>query len=145
MIYPGGNRDSNEGYVTITLDNLSDKSIRVDYGISVKDDAGKEVVHKKPNTNEFGGIDTPTYLNFATRSTLIDELVNGTLVFEVRLRPAVARMMKKSTSLFIPKNPININILELLEDEESADVMFEVGGHKHNIDTTATFYAHRLI
>jgi len=149
MIYPGGNRDSNEGYVTITLDNLSDKSIRVDYGISVKDDAGKEVVHKKPNTNEFEGIDTDNngwcYLNFATRSTLIDELVNGTLVFEVRLRPAVARMMKKSTSLFIPKNPININILELLEDEESADVMFEVGGHKHNIDTTATFYAHRLI
>ena len=54
---------------------------------------------------------------------------------------------------FIPENPINKNILKKFMDEESADVVFEVGGgNQHGGNTrkkakiTPTkFYAHRLI
>ena len=36
----------------------------------------------------------------------------------------------KSAIQFIPTNPINKNVLELFMDEESADIVFEVGGEQ---------------
>ena len=56
-IYPGGKEDSAEGYVAINLCNMSNKSIKVEFGYNVKDAAGQEVVHMKPSTDEFGACD----------------------------------------------------------------------------------------
>ena len=75
-------------------------------------------------------------------------LVNGTLVIEVRMRLVDTN---KSSSPFIPQNPINKNVLELLDDEESADVVIEVGGQQDTGDnkraktSTTTFHTHRII
>lgn len=49
--------DSDEGYVAIDLGDMSDKSIEIEYGFSVKDAAGKEVVHHEPDTDEFAAYD----------------------------------------------------------------------------------------
>jgi len=46
-------------------------------------------------------------------------------------------------SPFIPKNPINKNILKLFGDEDSADVVFEVGFVEDG--STTSFHAHQLI
>jgi len=61
-------------------------------------------------------------------------LVQGSLIIEVRMKPT---LIDKSITQFIPTNPINKNILELFMNEETADVVFEVG--------QTQFHAHRPI
>ena len=49
-LYPGGEVDTTEGYIAIELCNRSNKIITIDYGYSVRDADGKEVVHIKSDT-----------------------------------------------------------------------------------------------
>jgi len=78
----------------------------------------------------------------------MDLLVEGSLVIEVRIKPPAT---DKSIIQFIPTNPINKNVLELFVDEESADIVFEVGQQqekgkrKRAKIATTNFHAHRLI
>ena len=159
-IYPGGEEDSVDGYVAVRLCNMSNSSIKIQWCISVRDADGKEVVHLGPDTRELGACDphhshqnSRGYRNFATRSELLDALIEGTLIIEVRMKLVEA---SKYSSQFIPENPINDIILNQFNDEESADVIFEVdsasmteqGGGEcagKRAKTTTTFYAHRLI
>ena len=79
----------------------------------------------------------------------MDALVNGSLVFEVRMKLIEEN---KLSSLFIPVNPIIKNILKSFNDEESADIVFEVGdvnefenenggeGSRKKTKTSTTFY-----
>ena len=150
-IYPGGDENSEEENSAIDV-NRSNRSIKVEYGYSVKDADGKEVVCWKPDIDEFGACGSRgnswIYDDFAKQSTLIDALINGTLVVEVRMRLVDTN---KPTPLFVPQNPINKNLLELLDDEESADVVIEVGGQQDTGDnkrtktSTTTFHANRII
>jgi len=56
-----------------------------------------------------------------------------------------------SITQFIPTNPINKNVLKLFMNEETADVVFEVGGEKHakgrrkKTKSSTSFHAHRNI
>jgi len=108
-------------------------------------------------TNEFGvcGVSsTPgnvqCTLNFAPRSRLLDKLVDGSLVIEIRMK---STSIDKSITQFIPTNPFNKNVSGLFMDEESADVVFEVNNEsclseEHSnkkSKTSSPFYAHRLI
>ena len=145
VIYPGGEEDSAEGYTAIRLSNRSDKSIKIDWGVSVKDVDGKEVHHEKPYTVEIAargsnGNAMYGYSNFAERPKIMKSLVNGALVVEVRMRLADT---DKSTPSFIPLNPICKNVINKFMHEESADVVFEVVGSES--ETSTTFYAHRFI
>ena len=150
-IYPGGGVNSPEGMVAIKLANMSDKSIKIEYGCIVKDANGKEVVHRKPSTKEFGacvngGRNGRRHPEFTKLSTLIDALIDGTMVIEVRMRLA---NINTSTPQFIPTNK---NVLELFNDEESADIVFELSSESNNGEdskkkakTSTTLFAHRLI
>ena len=148
-LYPGGNNTSDDRYVAIYLvKNTSDESIKIQYSFSVRDEAGREVVHRsKPKTYEFKGIHGKGYSNFAKLSVLMDALVEGALIVEIRMK------LIESTfaSQFIPENPINKNILNKFNDEESSDVIFEVDDQSGDAragkraKTTTTFYAHRFI
>ena len=157
-IYPGGEGGSDEGNVAVDLSHMSvDGGISVTYFISVRDSTGKEVSHGEPsgpkqfdpyNEEEFMA-DSCTFIDFAKYSTMIDALVDGTLIIEVRMRLKEI----KSTKQFIPENPMCSNILEKFNDEESADIVFEVGigekqtnGKRKKAKTSTTnFYAHRFI
>ena len=154
-IYPGGEEDSHEGYVAVYLANTLDKIIKIEYGYSVRDAAGKEVVYHKPSTDEFaahgnGRNNSWRYPDFAEQSKIMKSLVNGALVIDVRMRLVDTN---KSTPLFIPKNSLNDNIRNKFNDEESADVVFQVGrgaqqakGKRKKAKTSTTnFYAHRFI
>ena len=159
-IYPGGKENSDDGYVAVYLSNMSNKPIKIQYGFSVRDAFGKEVVHHEPETDKFDGArdeyDVENSLgdcDFAKRSKLIKALVKGTLVIEVRMRLIEA---SKLSTQFIPENPLNKNILNKFNKEESADVVFEVDSASMNEQggdesaekrkkTTTTFHAHRLI
>ena len=149
-IFPGGDDGSKEGYVGMYLFNESDADITVQYGFSIRDVAGKEVVHLKPEICEFGAW---AEHNFAKRSAIMKSLVNGTLLVEVRISRADT---SKSPPHYTPKNPINKNILSNFNIEESADIMFEVEseiekesetGERESKRSKATrpFYAHYFI
>jgi len=154
LLYPGGWNNSSAGYVALNLANRSNLSINVQWGCSVRDTNCKEVAHHNSKTDyEFGAVDSVNNArcrsNFAQRSTIMDILVDGTLVIEVRMKlPSTSNKVKQ----FIPANPFNKNMLELFMDEETADVVFEVGGEqqkkgkrKKTKTTTTSFHAHRLV
>ena len=160
-LYPGGTTDSEDGMVSIFLHNLSNKSIKVQYGLHVKNKGfmtGWSGFISKDEGNEFAGNGTGDEdngvfsgwgrANFHQRTQIIDALVDGTFIMEVRMR----NVGETTTSPFIPVNPISKNILSKFMDEESADVVFEVGTQseigrntRKRAKTSTTFYAHRLI
>ena len=157
-IYPGGEEDSDEGNVAVYLWHLSnDGGISVTYCMSVRDSTGKEVAHLEPSGPEYFNsyneeediADCWGNADFAKYPIMIDALVYGTLTIEVRMRLKEI----KSTKQFIPENPMCSNILEKFNDEDSADIVFEVGiGTQQTKDkrkkvktSTINFYAHRFI
>ena len=158
VIYPGGDDGSDDGYVAVYLCNMSNPAIKIHWCYSIRDADGKEVVFRKPLTDKFAGEsddgdDATNSLgdsDFAKRSKLIKALVKGALIIEVRMRLIEA---SKLSSQFIPTNPLSKNILNKFNDEESADIIFEVGSgskqgkgtRKKAKTTTTTFHAHRLI
>mgnify|MGYP000623612223 CR=1 FL=1 len=78
--------------------------------------------------------------DLAVRSKIVGALVNGTLTIEVRMRRVGQSANNTVSDAFIPENPLYKNILKKFMDEESSDVVFEVG------DATPTkYHVHRLI
>ena len=152
--YLSWEEDSVDGYVAIVLLNMSNAAINIQWRLSVRDADGKEVEYRKPKPESYefkANCGKGTY-NFARRSKLMDALIEGTLIIEVRMK----LIEPKFASQFIPENPINKNILNKFNDEESSDVVFEVDSASMNeqggdesggkrAKTTTTFYAHRLI
>ena len=118
-IYPGGSGNSDDGYVAIDLSNMSNKSIEIEYGYSVRDAAGKEVVHRsKPKTYEFGGDGKNSWgcSNLTHRSSLLADLIGGTLIIVVRMKLIEA---SKLSTQFIPTNPLNKYILNKFNIKKS--------------------------
>ena len=160
-IFPGGHSTSNEGMVSVYLENLSNTSITIQYGFSVKNKIGRMVKDKVSNRGEeFAPYGTQTdvagqisavrgFNNFWQRSDVINALVDGTLIIDVRMRSTAETA---TATHFIPENPIAKSVLAMFNDEESADVLFEVEDEPVRSDetckrskTTTTLYAHRLI
>jgi len=154
-LYPGGEEDSPEGYIAVGLCNKSYTSINVQWGCMVRDANYKEVIHNRLQIDEFtevgAGSNAWTITDFAKRSRLLDKLVDGSLVIEVRMRPSST---DKSITQFIPTNPINKNVLQKFMDEETADVVFEVNNEScqneeehinKKTKTTTRLYAHRFV
>ena len=155
VLYPGGHANSTEGYVAVSLGNVSNASIKNQCSYCVRDANGKEVVHHKPYTHEFGALDSGRsvyyYANFAKRSKVMESLMDGSLIIEVRMK---LQSTDKSITQFIPTNPLCKNVINKFMDEESADVVFEVDNGSLQSDeehtnkkpkTTTTLYAHRFI
>jgi hypothetical protein len=58
-LYPGGDDDAAEEMASLYLENMSNKSIEVEYGFSVNDGNGKQVAYKQsPFTRNFAPVDT---------------------------------------------------------------------------------------
>jgi hypothetical protein len=125
----------------------------MNFGFSIKNGKGKQVA-KKQTLTQFGPSGSSACINgwpdFAERSTLLDSLVDGTLVVEVHMKSLTTS--KTTLTQFIPENPFCTNMLQLFNDEDSADVVFAVGElqSKNNASKVAKiepvkFYAHCLI
>ncbi|EJK74479.1 hypothetical protein THAOC_03837 [Thalassiosira oceanica] len=145
-IYPGGERESTDGYVALYLQNRTRESIEVELKFIIKDPNGGEDIFMrtsltkfKPKDSAVVGNNGPThgYRNFALRSTLTDYLDDGTLIVEVHIR---TNKPGQQYSSFVPENPFLRNALTDFDNEETADVKFEVGG---TVEATI-FYAHHI-
>ena len=154
-LYPGGDANSREGWVAIYLRNQSNESITLRYGFSIKDGDDKQIVNKQSSTQHtFSPRGSQSsgrgWSNVAERSKLLNALVNGTLVVEVHMKSPTP--IKAALPHFIPENPFCNNMLQMFNDDESADIVFEVGEHrsKNNAEKVAkiapvTLHAHSLI
>ena len=155
-LYPGGDSNSKAGWVAIYLINRSSKEIDIDFGFSINDGNGKQIVspHFSSSTHTFHPLGSQSRgrgcQDFAKRKKLLNALVDGTLVVEVHMNPH--EPIKATLPQFVPENPFCNNMLQLFNDEESSDIVFAVGEHrsKNNAEKVAkiapvTFYAHRLI
>jgi hypothetical protein len=105
-LYPGGRNDSKRGWIAVFLKNQSNKSFEMQYGFSIKDGTGKPTVslQSSPAYVTFGPMGSfdcgRGFPNFAERSTIIDSLVDGTLVVEVNMKPL--EPIKAALPQFIP-------------------------------------------
>jgi len=150
-LYPGGVVSSNTGGVAIYLCNCSNKSIDMNFGFSINDGNGNQIASGQtvnPFTFDPSHSNSGGWPNVAERSKLLNALVNGTLVVEVHMKPI--EPIIAALPQFVPENPFCNNMLQLLNDEESSDIVFAVGEHqsKNNAEKVAkivTFYAHCLI
>ena len=151
LVYPGGDSTSVEGKVSVYLYHLSKENITVSFDTKVIDKFGKTKVDKKSNKHEFNVNGKSWGWDFISRSDILDESQNildsdGTLSFVVSIG-------EEPTGVFVPKNPFANIVEEMFNDEDTADVCFEVSGsgEKEENDgakrakTTTPFYAHRLI
>jgi len=160
-IYPGGDEIAAEGLMSIDLWNKSNKAIDAEYGFSVNDGNGKQVVYRQsegpehfaPMDDDGDDYDEDDYWgfsDFALRSDLMSSLVNGTLVIQVCMK--MAEPTKSVPPPFIPENPLTKMIQGLFLNDKYSDIVFEVGGdqRKDNAKKVAktapvSFPAHRLI
>ena len=154
-LYPGGDVSSDTGWVAMYLVNQSSKEIAMKFGISVNDGNDKQMKIVSMQTSyTFGPVGSQScgrgWPNFAKRSTIMDALVDGTLVVEVHMKSPTP--IKAALPQFVPENPFNKNILQLFNDEESSDIVFQVGEHlfTNNAENDVkiapfTFHAHCLI
>jgi len=128
-------------------------SINIDFGFTVRDSNGKEVVNRVLKFNPDEDEDVDGFSNFTSREKLLNACINGSLIVEVRMKERSPIAIQPPPE-FIHNNPINKNILKLFGDEDTADVVFEVGTSSesdNNEDknkrskTVVTFHAHRII
>jgi len=133
---PGGHVNAAEGMVSLGLANMSNKAIEIEFSFSVVDSSGKQVAFKRTATpRNFGPMgDTGTnpplwgWGNFAKQSKLLNSLVGGSLVIEVRMK--LTKPAASSPLPFIPENPFGKQMQRLFLNDKFADIMFEVGGEE---------------
>jgi hypothetical protein len=148
-LYPGGRQESRTGWVGIYLVNLSNKSITMHYGFSIKDGNGKQVANKRRSTYfTFSPMSGRAWPDFAKRSKLLDSLVDGTLIIEVHMK----LQQQPAKLYFIPENPSACKIIPFMfNNDESADIVFQVSQQSKNSAAKVariapvTFHAHCLI
>ncbi len=152
-VYPGGYGEAAEGQVSAYLHHLSEERTTIRFVMHIIDKFGKQKTTVAPTKREFsaGGVKSCWgWHNFISRSTILDESQNildsnGTLTFAVS-------MEEEPTTAFVPQNPLLKIMKELFNDENTADVCFEVSssvdgkrGKKKKSMSSVSFYAHRLI
>jgi len=96
-LYPGGKNDSNDGYVSLKLSNRTEAAIEVQFKFIIKHPNGlgdileatsKLLKFSPPSSSDAANDYWPSLLckNFSLRSTLLNYLVDGTLIVEVHMR-----------------------------------------------------------
>ena len=128
-LYPGGRYDSKVGWVAIYLINQSNKSIDVNFGFSINDGNGKQIAGGQtvnpftfdPSHSKGGG--RP---DFVERSKLLNDLVNGTLVVEVHMKPTILElaswkmmMNEKSTPENATRCPKKLRLMNQVLDSSA--------------------------
>jgi hypothetical protein len=138
---------------SIFLKHINQSTIDVEFGVSIKDVNDKQVAGGVSSTirNKFVGSTEAGWLEFMTIQKASSHLVKGSLVIELRMKPAGAKM-----SPFIPENPSACKTVQnLLMDMSSADIVFEIGDGKQaagqgrkkvkKSSAPSNFYAHICI
>ena len=110
QIYPGGRDDSEDGRTGVFLNHLSDESMKILFKLLVTNANDQTVAPAWPaDAENMFGVSTGTDVNqtwgwvdFANRFSIPYDLVEGTLVIEIRMK-----LIEPTNSLsFIPKKSL---------------------------------------
>jgi len=129
-VFPGGSVDAAEGMVSLYLNLLSDDDAKITlkYSLCVRDPQNSDNIIAKFATGSFDfddeDVDASGAHNFCKKETLLNHLVNGGLVVEVRMK--LYKHLKEDKSVFVPDNPLCNIIQKMFGDESSADCVIEV-------------------
>jgi speckle-type POZ protein len=154
LLYPGGESDATEGYVSAYLEYLSEGSITTSYEVRILDKFENDKKAKRADKNVFNGNKRWGWPHFISRSDILDESQNildsnGTLTVVVSME-----VEEEPTTVFVPDNPLVKMVLDMFNDETTADVCFEVvnncspdeaEGQKKKAKSLTSFHAHTFI
>lgn len=133
-LYPGGGSSSKDGMVSVFLGSHSQIEIEVDFDIVCKTKSGDSFQKYRGSGIKYAKVHSWGWLDFLERDKILDAsnnvLINGTLVFEVRVRPTsdyYCRDVKPRPTLGE----------KFFLNEESSDVAFKVKGR--------VFHAHQIV
>ncbi len=149
-VYPRGCSLAAEGKVSAYLYHLSKETITTRYGIKVIDKFGKPTRDLTSNKHDYTANEVNWgWKDFISLSDIMDESQNilddnGTLTVIVSIED-------EPTTVFIPQNPFLKMMQEMFNDQNTADVCFEVGnadeGKRETRNTKTksaiSFFAHR--
>ena len=157
-------KDDDEGNIDIALWKVDrSASINLDYKFIIKDLDGGYILNLERNSDFAKNVmgiyvtdrEPPIKLSY-----LVDPsnniLVDGTLTIELSMKVHTPNPSTRPCKPFIPTNPINSLMPSMFNDEETADVLFEVCQEEESSDTSTRkskkakispvrFYAHRCI
>jgi len=147
---PGGDDKSPREMIAVYLKLCSSGKIFVEYSLVVEDTAYYDWEALFSYGEDYGYYDYDGTPDFAKRSKIMNALVKGTLIIEVRMK--LDKEIEPFTP-FIPENPLCKHILKRFMEEETADVLFEVGSESEGCrgarkrikGTLATFHAHSFV
>jgi hypothetical protein len=153
-LYPGGESDATEGYVSAHLCHLSEGSITAAFKIRILDKFGTVKKARRWCKHVFNDIDDCGRPHFISRSVILDESQhildsNETLTVDVSME-----VEEEPTTAFVPENPLVNMIKEMFNDATTADVCFEVVNissddekeeQKKKAKSLTSFHAHRSI
>ncbi|KAL3827027.1 hypothetical protein ACHAXA_007534 [Cyclostephanos tholiformis] len=151
-VYPGGDEDGADDSVALFLwsnETGGRRRMCIEFAFAVRDGTGGGggVVNTLHGSSD-GDVDVGLGGDFASRSKILDSLVDGTLVIEVRMRHAGTT----AAVAFVPDNPSSSVLGGLFLDGTTSDVVFGVtklartsNDNSTETATTVEFPAHRLI
>ena len=152
-VFPGGNNSAEEGQVSVKLNHVSEETITARYGIKMIDKFGNKMKSntsvKRVFTSKPWGFPMWGWNDYISRSDILDESKNilddkGTLTIVVSIED-------EPTAVFVPNNPFLKMMQGKFNDENTADLCFEVSiadekkGKKKKTKSSVSFFAHRLI
>eukprot|EP00956_Cyclotella_meneghiniana_P024124 scaffold48121_cov54-Cyclotella_meneghiniana.AAC.4 len=139
-MYPRGDLNATEGMVSVYLRGFHSASkIVVDFDVMLKKKTGDSFIALSKTEVEFPRYkNSKGWHNYASRNEILDAsnnvLNNGTLTFEVRIRPHEGYNICCDVT---PEYSVADDLYNVYQDEDSADVAFEVMAN--------VFYAHKAI
>ncbi|KAL7456982.1 hypothetical protein ACHAWC_008440 [Mediolabrus comicus] len=123
MIYPGGDEDADEGWVSIYLHHRSEGSITASFELTILDKLRNQNT-RKAATSSFEGMGKGVgWSNFVTRPYILDKskkILDSDGTFTVGVS-----MKEEPSEVFVPKNPLLKTIQGMFLDRATADVYFE--------------------
>lgn len=149
-VYPGGNSDASEGYVSVYLVKSSGGTCTVEFDTAFENVHGgiDKASMGRCGTYQFNKGKAYGWRNFVKRSDIFDESRhlldrNGTLVVVVSMN-VKEKHSGVRVQQFVPRNDFISAMRGLLFDEDTADACFHVGTAEGDEGNTA-IHAHRLV
>ena len=157
-VYPGGNKDAVEGYVSASLHHLSDGRIKTKFCIGTYtytcSYGSKETYKTGTLDNEFTRISQSwVCTEFIDHKTLTRDKSSFLLDNSGALTMVVSMALEEEpATVFVPENSALKMLKEMFNDIATADVCFQVGdcagrtkGGKEKLKSSVSFHAHSLI
>ncbi|KAL3804999.1 hypothetical protein ACHAWO_011057 [Cyclotella atomus] len=136
-LYPQGHSAAPEGIISVYLGSDLTSNIVVDINIIMKNKTGETFRYCYDEKDEFPRPKNNGWGLRASRVAILDAsnnvLNNGTLTFEVRIRPHEDFICRDVT----PKYSVADDLYNVYQDEDNADVAFKLDAN--------VFYAHKAI